>query len=94
VLCPIHAESLKREVTSTAGVLTILLAERAMAQAMNAPEDFFDEPTIEEWKRLRWADGLSREDALTQLTHAPFHWQPLEVCWHTLTGQPLPSARG
>jgi len=91
VLCPVHAESLKRGVTDLSGMFAILMAERALVRGRSDPEDYFNGAMLEEWKRRRWTEELSREEALAAMSVLPFHWQPIESCWRTITGHDLPS---
>ena len=79
VLCPVHDEGLRRNITGTAEMFALLVELREYFQEKYDFTQFLDVKGIRAYKQGRLA-AVDR----------PFFWKPIEVCWQGMTGLPLP----
>ncbi|MGD9850133.1 MAG: hypothetical protein AB7T38_02580 [Nitrospirales bacterium] len=85
--CDVHRQGLRDAVRDLSGMLAIMLEQRAAVQASRRPEEELPLAQQKAWRLAQWVDGLTPEQAFDRLGCRPFHWRPIEECWHLLTGQ-------
>lgn len=89
-MCEVHRRGLRNHVSNAAGMLAVLVELREESRSEQTIEDALSLDDLVVYRRALRVDGCSHEEALTKVTSRPFHWRPIEECWHLLTGQPLP----
>lgn len=91
-MCDLHQRSLRDGVRDLPGMLAVLIQLREEARADRSIEDALSLDDLRRYRLAMLEDGCSAEEALTHVQCPPFHWRPIEECWHLLTGQSLPVA--